>query len=282
MAAPGTKGTVRVPTEPTSAQLSDTMFRAIRGSTALEETVERLLHAIKVGIVLPGERLPGERELILRFRVGRATLREALAALREAGLIESRPGRGGGSFVRRDALDVSAKHFASRPVEGPDLHDVLTFRRAVEIEAARAAASRTLQEDDESHLRACLQRTAAAAPEHYRQADSRLHLAIAELSGSPLLLRAVSEAELLVHDLLAATPLIPTKLKHSNQQHQVIVDAIVKGDAEAAQLHMTDHLEGTAAMLRGFFSPAEVAASPRRARKAPGPGTTVPARTRVS
>ncbi|MDX6200564.1 MAG: hypothetical protein QOE24_785 [Frankiales bacterium] len=265
---------VEVHAVPDSAQVSETMFRAIRGTTALEETVERLLHAIKVGILVPGERLPGERELVLRFRVGRATLREALAALREAELIESRPGRGGGSFVRRDALDLSAKRLAGRPALAPSLYDVLTFRRAVEVEAARSAAGRALTEEDRDHLLSCLDRTTQAQPDHYRQVDSRLHLAIAEMSGSRLLVQAVTEAEVFVHDLLAATPLIPTKLQHSNQQHRLIVDAVVAGNPDAAQLYMADHLEATAAMLRGFFSQVEAPANPSersRSKRATSP-----------
>jgi DNA-binding FadR family transcriptional regulator len=243
---------------------SDSMFRAIRGTTALEETIERLLHAIKLGIVLPGEALPNERELADRFSVGRMTLRDALAALREAGLIESRPGRGGGSFVRADALAHPPRLLAGPPLTEGELRDVLPFRRAVESEAARSAAMQPLTDSDHTMLYECLRQTSEAPLQFYRQADSRLHLAVAELSGSQLLIRAVAEAEVRIHDLLAHTPLLPTKLRSSNQQHEAIVDAIVAGDPQSAHAAMLRHVDATGALLRGFLgldrSPASTAA----------------------
>jgi DNA-binding FadR family transcriptional regulator len=232
---------------------ANSMFRAIRGSTALEETIERLLHAIKLGIVLPGESLPNERELAIRFSVGRATLREALAALREAELVESRPGRGGGSFVRRDALERPSRLPTGPPLTEERLGDVLPFRRAVEGEAARVAATRSLSDRDHAALYGYLRETCEAPLALYRQADSRLHLAIAEMSGSQLLVQAVAEAEVQIHDLLAHTPILPTKLQASNHQHEAIIDAIIAGDPDEAQLSMLRHVDATGALLRGFL-----------------------------
>jgi GntR family transcriptional repressor for pyruvate dehydrogenase complex len=247
----------------TTGSPSDSMFRAIRGTTALEETIERLLHAIKLGMVLPGEALPNERELAIRFSVGRATLRDALAALREAELIESRPGRGGGSFVRADALDHPRRLLAGPPLTEEELRDVLPFRRAVEAEAARSAAMQPLTDQDHATLYKHVRETAEAPLELYRQADSRLHMAIAGLSGSRLLVQAVAQAEIRIHDLLAHTPLLPTKLRSSNQQHEAIVDAIVADDPEAAYEAMLRHVDATGALLRGFLgldrSPADIA-----------------------
>ncbi|MDQ1737590.1 MAG: hypothetical protein QOH56_3841 [Pseudonocardiales bacterium] len=255
---------------------ADSMFSAIRGSTALEETIERLLHAIKLGIVLPGEALPNERDLAIRFSVGRATLREALAALREAELVESRPGRGGGSFVRLDALERPSRLPSGPPLTEEGLSNVLPFRRAVEGEAARVAATRRPSERDHAALYEYLRETCEAPLALYRQADSRLHLAIAELSGSKLLVQAVAEAEVRIHDLLAHTPILPTKLQSSNHQHEAIIDAIIAGDPEAAQQAMLLHLDATAALLRGFLGlerpplpDAEIDA-PKAARKTSG------------
>ena len=56
----------------------------------------------RLGLAAPGERLPAERDLAARLGVSRVTLREALHALQEAGYVESRRGRYGGTFVRYD------------------------------------------------------------------------------------------------------------------------------------------------------------------------------------
>src|SRR5882757_907335 len=75
------------------------VWRPVRGGNAFEITVSRLAQAIRLGIVQVGERLPPERELAEQLRVSRVTLREAIRALREAGYLQSRRGRTGGTFV---------------------------------------------------------------------------------------------------------------------------------------------------------------------------------------
>ncbi|GIH13658.1 FadR/GntR family transcriptional regulator [Rugosimonospora africana] len=75
------------------------VWRPVRGGNAFEITVSRLAQAIRLGVVGVGERLPPERELADQLRVSRVTLREAIRALREAGFLESRRGRTGGTFV---------------------------------------------------------------------------------------------------------------------------------------------------------------------------------------
>src|SRR5215469_10810090 len=71
----------------------------VRTGNAFEETVERLLTEIKLGLVARGERFPAERELAARLGISRLTLREAIRELQEAGFVESRRGRFGGTFV---------------------------------------------------------------------------------------------------------------------------------------------------------------------------------------
>ena len=68
-----------------SAAITDAVFRAVRSGNAFEETVERLLEGIKLGVYVPGDRLPAERELTRRLGVSRITLRDALRELSSAG-----------------------------------------------------------------------------------------------------------------------------------------------------------------------------------------------------
>ena len=81
------------------ASASDALFRPVRAANAFEETVERLLQAVRLGVVAPGERLPAERDLAARLGVSREKVRESLAALTGAGYLEVRRGRYGGTFV---------------------------------------------------------------------------------------------------------------------------------------------------------------------------------------
>ena len=75
------------------------VLRPVRAGNAFEETVERLLTVIKLGVVGPGARFPAERELAAQLGISRLTLREAIRELHQAGYVESRRGRFGGTFV---------------------------------------------------------------------------------------------------------------------------------------------------------------------------------------
>src|SRR3954468_17593379 len=79
--------------------LPEAVLRQVRGHHAFEACVEQLGTAIRLGVYPLGTALPPERDLAARLQVSRATLREAMAALREAGLVETTRGRGGGTVV---------------------------------------------------------------------------------------------------------------------------------------------------------------------------------------
>src|SRR5437763_14864017 len=97
---------------------------------AFEVTVERLAQSIRLGVLVGGERLPPERELAETLGVSRVTLREAIGALRAAGLIESRRGRRGGTFVVAPRAS-RPRTIRSQPTTA-DLDDMLDLRRIVE------------------------------------------------------------------------------------------------------------------------------------------------------
>ncbi len=239
----------------TEPSLFGPVLRPIRSGNAFEETVERLLHTIKLGVVAPGDRLPAERDLATRLRVSRETLRDAIGSLREAGYLESRRGRSGGTFVVTNSVPVArSKRLRPSASARNDLEDALAFRLAVESGAAQSAARRSLRAGERARLLR-LQTACCDAPlAGYRTADSRLHLAIAELSGSPSLASAAADARVRVNDLLDAIPLLSRNIEHSNQQHAAIVQAVLAGDSRAARDAMAEHLDGTAALLRAFLA----------------------------
>lgn len=236
---------------------TEALFRPVRAANAFEETVERLLQAVRLGVVAPGERLPPERDLAGRLGVGREKVREGLAALTEAGYLEVRRGRYGGTFVRSAEPEPRAGSLPG-PARGrrPDpseVVDTLTFRHAVETGAAEAAAVSGLGGAEQAHLRGLLDETRTAAPTDYRRLDSRLHLALAEVTGSPSLTAAVADVRLRTNELLDAIPLLRPNIEHSDRQHHQLVASIIAGDGERARRVMAEHLDGTAMLLRGFL-----------------------------
>jgi len=221
-------------------------------ASAFEKTVEQILDVIKSGAVPRGQRLPPERELAVQLNVSRVTLREAIRALAEAGYVEARRGRAGGTFVTYQA-GLSGRAKPPR-ADVSHLEDLLAFRRIVEVGAATLTANRRLQRSEGELLSQAVDEAEAASYEEYRTADTSLHLLIAEFSGSALLVRAVADVRMRINDLLDALPTRQRPLLHSNAQHQEIAAAILAGDSAAAGRTMERHLEATAALLRGFLA----------------------------
>ncbi|WP_245960095.1 FadR/GntR family transcriptional regulator [Prauserella flavalba] len=228
----------------------EALFRPVRAGNAFEETVERLLQAVRLGVVGAGERLPAERELAERLGVSRVTLREAIRALADAGYVESRRGRYGGTFVN-EVLPVPPS--PTRERDPGALEDTLALRHVLETGAAELAAARSLSPADRRHLTGTLAEACTTSIDDYRRRDSRLHLAIAEVTGSASLTSALADVRMRVNQLLDEIPLLEPNLEHSNAQHEAIVDAILAGDPAAARGAMAEHVEGTASLLRGFL-----------------------------
>ncbi len=231
-------------------------FRPVKAGNTFEQTVERLMQAIKLGAVASGDRLPAERELAKRLNVSRVTLREAIRALQDAGFVESRRGRAGGTFVRYDANRRRGNGDARRMARkmGAELFDALDFRMVVEPGAAELAAARTLDASQREELTARLEAVRTASDDAHRVADSRLHLAIAELSGSPSVAAACTEVQTRLDDLLAAIPVLVRNIEHSHTQHAEVVRAILAGNRAMARAAMAEHVEATSALLRGFLA----------------------------
>jgi len=230
------------------------VLRPVRGHHAFEACVEQLATAIKLGVYPHGSLLPSERELSEQMGVSRATLREAIAALRAAGLVETTRGRGGGTMVRKPPARRKSTARAAIRGRHEDLLDSLQFRSIVEPGAAALAAGRDLDQATRRLLEESLAAVSEApAGSEHRQCDSRLHLAIAAASGSRRTMAAVTQVQADLDEMLHAIPVLSVNIAHSTIQHKAIVTAILAGNARKASRVMTEHCEDTAALLRGLL-----------------------------
>jgi DNA-binding FadR family transcriptional regulator len=234
------------------ARLDDAVFRPVRVGNSLEETTARLMQTIRLGVVPPGKALPSERELAVRFSVSRDTVREAIKELSDTGYLRSRRGRYGGTFVS-DPLPPPPVA-PVRPPTAAELEDLLGLREILEVGAVRAAATRMLDGEARALLWTRLGEVAAASATDYRRLDSRLHLTIGEIVGVPSLVRVMADNRSHLNELLDSFPLLPRNIEHSNRQHEQIVLAILSGNEQSAVDAMREHLEGSAALLRGFLA----------------------------
>ena len=207
---------------------------------------ERLHRAISMGEYGEEERLPSENTLAGQFEVSRPVVRSALDRLRRDGLIYSR--QGAGSFVNVQN-DQPVLGFA--PVGTiADIQRCYEFRLTIEPEAAFHAAHRA----NEAALAEIEQALAALreATAHHRRredADFAFHLAVAKASNNHYFassMRALQEhiaVGMKLHGLSLMGP--DPALDRVFTEHQGIVGALTRRDAETARDTMRRHLAGS-------------------------------------
>jgi DNA-binding FadR family transcriptional regulator len=231
----------------------DAVFKPVRPPTTFEETVERLGTAIRLGLLVPGTKLPPERTLADELAISRSTLRQALTTLTQSGHLVSLRGRSGGTFVAEEPPLAEAAASSSSEALSDGAWAILDYRVAIETGAATLAAERT-DRDHLARLDELVKRMAAPDDfEDYRRADVRFHIGIAEAAGSPRLVSAMTEVQGQMSDLIAQIPHPEQVLSRSNEQHAEIVKLMRLGDGPGSARLVREHIEGTEHILAGLL-----------------------------
>jgi DNA-binding FadR family transcriptional regulator len=237
------------------------VLRPVRAGNGFEEALEQILQIVRLRLVPGGERLPSERELAERLGISRVTLREVLRVLTEQGLVVSRRGRYGGTFVvhsqppdQRTETPEELRREVADAALGVDVEDALLFREVLEAGAAELCAARGLSDEEAGRLREALDATGDAPLAGYRRHDTLFHLTLVELAGSPSLTAQYAAVRATVNELLGRIPLLVRNLEHAQRQHSELVNAVLAGDPERARAVAREHCAGTAALLRGFLT----------------------------
>ncbi|MEV4297209.1 FadR/GntR family transcriptional regulator [Microbispora rosea] len=226
------------------------VFSPVDSTARVDAVVRRLADAIAVGLLADGEQLPSEAELAGRLGVSTVTLREALMALRQQGMVETRRGRGGGSFVRRPAeIDPLTR---LRAFAADELRDFGDHYAAIAGAAARLAAERSLPSDVAPLWRTLDEMDAvAAAPEaagsaeacaRLRRLDGRFHIEIAAASQSARLTQEEIRLQADIGPLLWLPHEGLSGHDETAAQHRVIAGAVERGDGEQARAVAERHV----------------------------------------
>ena len=165
------------------------VFSQISASGRVQQVVQRLTDAIVLGVLAPGERLPSESQLAKRFGVALVTAREGLSVLRENGLVETRRGREGGSFVTPpDARHGAVLRARLAGLSRVDLQDMGLYLSVITAAAAAQAADRALASDIDN-LRGWVDPQLPEPDQAPGRAEGAFHLQLAVLSQSARLVR---------------------------------------------------------------------------------------------
>jgi len=210
------------------------------------ELASRLTEEIVAGKLAPGTRLPTEHELMQAYGVSRTVVREAIAALRSEGLVETR--QGSGAFV---AADSRRRPFRIDP-EGlksvEQVLDVLELRICIEVEAAGLAAERRSTADIATidAISAAFARAIETGDEA-ADLDFDFHAAIGAATRNPYFssflgfIGRIIIPRRTVHFVGANAALAPS-LKRIRREHEAIARAIASGDVAGARRAMRRHL----------------------------------------
>lgn len=196
---------------------------------------DRIASAISLGMLTVGERLPAEVELANQFGVAVATLRKALATLRSQGIVETRRGRNGGTFVVQAPFpseDTLRGALAETSVVA--LRDLADEHSAISAAAARLAAERTSPDRPTRLAELAFRAREARGPQELTLTDSRFHIEIAVLSQSQRLLTAEQRLQSEITSLLWCERLTRASTQEAFTDHLALVMAIEQGRPDEA------------------------------------------------
>jgi GntR family transcriptional repressor for pyruvate dehydrogenase complex len=217
----------------------------------LAQQISKLLAGeIVSGVYKPGDKLPTEIELANQLGVSRTILREALASLKQDGLIESRQGRG---IIVKEPEERKAFRFSDvvdeiSPKEANYLYEM---RAILEAEAAGLAAKRLTSEDAEM-IKQYRDEMAEAVRLHLSGdcAHENFNAAIAQASKNIFLIEFLSflHARLrsLAKELRLSTMMDPERAVLVMKEHDTIFEAIMSGDSAKAREATLTHLRNAA------------------------------------
>lgn len=213
-----------------------------------DEVVQRISEAIHLGLLDDGEKLPVEVDLAAQFGVAPMTVREALASLREQGLVETRRGRSGGSFVLRPTSPpVEPLRQKLAAMTASELRDLVDEHQSVAGQSARLAAERASAANVRRLFGLTDQLGTASGLGDRIRADCRFHIELAVAAQSTRLTRREVSLQAEVSGLLWLPVGPPVDVEAIVAEHHAIATAVVAEDPLEARRLAEEHV---AASLR--------------------------------
>lgn len=221
------------------------MLNQINKDNIANKIVKLLIKRIKDKQFIPGDKLPGERDLANTLGVGRSSLREALRILDHMNVLEIRPGLG--TFVT--SLEIES---LIEPIEftfaldGTSILKVFETRKTLELKTVELAAEYITLEEIVELEKLFAKMTDDTQSFSYRESvDREFHKLIASASRNPLLYRFVCVVLEAMSKKRQESYTLPNAAQIANQEHKCILEHLKNHQGDAARQAMLDHLNTT-------------------------------------
>jgi DNA-binding FadR family transcriptional regulator len=228
------------------------MFGAVSAESPADAVVRRIRAAIALGSLSDGDRLPREVDLARQFGVTVFAMREALGVLRAEGLIETKPGNRGGSYVRQYTDRASLTAGELRRMSAAELRDLGDWRQMLTSVSASLAAQRGSQSSTQRLHEYAVALASADTELQARRAHGRFHIELSAVAQS----RRMTEAQIAMYEefdwLLALAFSDSDWRKTSADELQLIADAIERREPDAAREAAQAHAASTVAAVNAL------------------------------
>lgn len=237
-----------------SRSRSQLTFKPLREKRAFEEVADRVREMLEEGTLKVGDRLPPERELSKQLNVSRSILREALRVLENAGLLELKPGKGGGAFVSAGNTHAVSEHMGDLlRVGGISLAHLTEARAWIEEVVVRVACERAQEEDFEA-LEANVRRAEQLFAENRMmeklEVNIEFHNVLAAATKNPVLVMMTQTLGGVMHGF--AKRLGAETTRSVIRSRSRFIELLRARDADAAVMEMHEHLKSIQAVYMRF------------------------------
>ena len=221
------------------------MFGPIKTKRAFELVEQEIRETILSGDLKPDEKLPSERELALKMQVGRSVIREAFRNLELSGLIYTKKGNNGGSFIKKPDAAILTRSFSYLMRLGEINIDQLTEARLmIEKDVLQLVMDKNKKKADykpaDELIASALNKLERG--ESYKKDNFRFHTVLAELSQNPILIMNV---ESLMSIISIFVDYLKPSLEHAQkilESHMHMLEEMKLGNIETANKILEEHI----------------------------------------
>ena len=211
-----------------------------RSSTKLPKASDLVVAELRRRILeegLPvGSRLPSEMELSEEFDLGRVTIREALRILERDGLVRTKRGPNGGSFVIHPDVDQVSQAVAMLlKIHAPSLGDFSEYRLTLEPKIAELAALNATAEQKKHLLKVAQSQTTL-------ESTASFHDELSNICGNEFLHLAQKSMHVALSLHFRKDRIIDDHQEQTAYAHSKIAERVADGDGTGAREAMYRHL----------------------------------------